>query len=311
MKTLVVVNPMSARGRTGRDWANLAPIYERALGDDVTCYLTTGPNEAPEVVRKALSEGTQRVVSVGGDGTNHEVVNGFFDPQSRAPIRQDAIFAFTAMGTGGDLARTFVPASDLEAQLDRIAQSSADGIDLIGCSYDSLDGGGWETSVNIASIGQGGDVCARVDDSPAKALGGGAPFLLASFESLVATRPWRVRLTIDDQPPREQAARNVIVANCRFHGGGMEVAPQAVPNDGILDLVIIGNLSRVAMLRMSRDIYRGRLQSHTGVTHEPIRKLKLELLPNERTMLLEMDGEARGYATVTFEVMPLALRVAR
>jgi diacylglycerol kinase (ATP) len=311
MKTLVVVNPMSAHGRTGREWSALAPRYERALGGDVTCHLTTAPGQAPHIVRKALAAGTERVVSIGGDGTNHEVVNGFFDPATRTAIREDAIFAFTAMGTGGDLARTFVAASELDAQLARIDQSPAERIDLIGCAYDSLDGGDWEISVNIASVGQGGDVCARVDDSPAKALGGGTPFLLASLESLVATRPWRVRLTVDDKPPREQAARNVIVANCRFHGGGMEVAPQASPDDGVLDLVVIGDLSRLAMLRMSRDIYRGRLQEHAGVSHEQMRKCKVELLPDERSMLLEMDGEARGFAPVTFEVMPSALRVAR
>ena len=311
MKTLVVVNPMSARGRTGQQWASLQPRYEQALGEQCHCHLTSASGEATEVVRRALQEGARRIVAVGGDGTNHEVVNGFFDPQTRAPIAADAIFAFTAMGTGGDLARTFVPATDLDAQLQRIAESEATPIDLIGCSFRSPSGDGWEVSINIASIGQGGDVCARVDNSPAKALGGSAPFFLSSLESLLATRPWGVKLTIDDKPPREQGARNVIVANCRFHGGGMEVAPQALPDDGELDLVIIGDLSRLKMMRLSRDIYRGKLQSHQGVTHERARKITVELLPGEPVMRMEMDGEPRGQAPVTFEVMPGALRVAR
>ncbi len=309
MKTLVLVNPKSAHGRTGREWPALQSKYERALSD-VTIHLTSAQGEAQQVVRAALAAGTERVVSVGGDGTNHEVVNGFFDPKTRTPINPEAVFAFTAMGTGGDLGRTLVPASDLEAQLHRIETGKGRQIDLVGCTYDSLHGRGWEVSINIASAGQGGHVCARVDASPAKVLGGSAPFLLASIESLVTTRPWRVRLTVDDKPPREQGARNVIVANCRFHGGGMEVAPQALPDDGLLDLVIIGDLSRLATMRMSRDIYRGRVQEHAGVTHERMRKLVVEPLANERTMLLEMDGEAQGFAPVTFEVMASVLHVA-
>lgn len=310
MKTLVVVNPMSARGRTGRLWPELQPRYEAILGD-TTVVLTERQGQAASVVSKALASGTKRVVSVGGDGTNHEVVNGFFDGQTRQPIAPDAVFGFTAMGTGGDLARTFIPATDVDAQLQRIADSDAQAIDLISCAYQSDRGPGWEVSINIASIGQGGDVCARVDNSPAKAIGGSAPFLLSSMESLVTTKPWRVSLTVDDQPPRVQGARNVIVANCKFHGGGMEVAPQAIPDDGVLDLVIIGNLSRLKMLRLSRDIYRGRLQEHTGVTWEPIKRLVVQTLPGERRMLMEMDGETGGYAPVTFEVMPGALRLAR
>lgn len=310
MKTLVVVNPMSAHGRTGRLWSELKPKYETAFAGAVI-HVTSGPNEATSVVRRALESGTERVVSVGGDGTNHEVVNGFFDPDRRVPIAPDAIFSFTAMGTGGDLGRTFVPATDLSAQLHRIATSDATKIDLIACTSTTDAGPLWELSVNIASIGQGGDVCARVDTSVAKSIGGGAPFLLASLESLVATKPWRVRLSINDRPAREQKARNVIVANCRFHGGGMEVAPQALPDDGELDLVVIGGLSRLAMVRLSRDIYRGKLQKHAGVTHERVKKLRVEVLPGERTMRLEMDGEARGVAPVTFEVLPKALRLAR
>ncbi len=310
MKTLVIVNPMSAKGKTGRDWPALQPRYEAALGD-TEVLVTQAAGQATDEVRKRLAADFSRVISVGGDGTNHEVVNGFYDPETRAQISPDAIFAFTARGTGGDLSRTFQPASDLDAELERIAQSDAARIDLVSCEYTLGSETRWEVSINIASVGQGGEVCARVDTSPAKALGGGTPFLLASLESLVGNRPWHVRLHVDDHAPREQKVRNVFVANCRFQGGGMEIAPQAQPDDGLLDLVIMGDLSRIATLRMSRDIYRGRMQEHAGVTHELIKRLRVETLPGEPEMLIEMDGEPRGQAPVTFEVLAAALRLAR
>ena len=183
MKTVVVVNPASARGRTGRLWPQLSARFRAALGE-LDVKLTTGPGQATELVRAALAAGTERIIAIGGDGTNHEVINGFFDADTHAPLNPDAIFAFCVSGTGGDFARTFPAASDIDAQLGSIANSPAHPIDLIGCTYTTTNGTGWEISNNIASIGQGGDVCARVDASTVTKRIGSSAFLISSMESL-------------------------------------------------------------------------------------------------------------------------------
>ena len=308
MKTLVVVNPTSGGGRTAALWRTLAPTADLLLSRPEVRQ-TRRSGEATEITRAALAQGFERIVALGGDGTCHEVVNGFFDPDSRAAIAPQAIFAFVRSGTGGDLARTFEQLDAPASQLKRIAASDATPIDVIGCSWRE-GGGGWEISVNIASVGQGGDVCKRVD-SRRKFLGGALPFAVATLESLAVTRPWRVELRFDDGPVEAHTVRNVVAANGRYHGGGMHIAPMAVPDDGEMDVVLLGALSRLQSLLSGPAIYRGQAHLRSGNSHRRCRKLTVATEAGQAPMLLEMDGEVRGTVPLTFELLPSALRLAR
>ena len=308
MRTLVIVNPASGGGRTGALWQELAPVAARLL-DRPEVHHTTRPGEATDTTRTALLDGVERVVALGGDGTCHEVVNGFFDPDRRVAVAPEAIFGFVRSGTGGDLARTFDMLDAPTAQLERIAGSEATPIDVIACQW-SEGGGGWEISVNIASVGQGGDVCQRVD-ARRKFFRGALPFAFATLESLAVTRPWRVELRLDDGPGQAHTVRNVVAANGRYHGGGMHVAPMAVPDDGVLEVVLIGDLSRLASLMTGPALYRGEVHLQSGNSHLRCQKLSVMPLPGQAPMLLEMDGEVRGTAPLTFELLPGALRLAR
>ena len=309
MKTMIIVNPVSAGGRTLQVWRALEDDMRERLGDfDV--HLTDHPRQATEVTRVALRGGYQRVIVVGGDGSCHEVVNGFFDPSTRAPIDGDAVFGFLRSGTGGDLARTFGMLGSLQEQADRIARSEATAIDVIGCSYQTESGEDWAVSVNIASVGQGGDVCTRVD-ARRKWVGGALPFALAALESLLVTTPWRIGLALDDGEERQVLARNVVAANCQYHGGGMQIAPMAVPDDGQLDLVVIGGLSRLRSSLAMRHIYKGRLHEQDGIDHSRASRVAVVPASGQAPMLLEIDGEVRGRGPVTFEVCHQAIRLAR
>lgn len=308
MKTLVLVNPASAAGRTGRDWSALEPTFRKHLGQfDV--HMTRAPGEATAIARAALAGDTERIVAVGGDGTNHEVVNGFFDPASRKPIRPRAIFGFVPRGTGGDFGRTFALGKDLDGVLARIAASPAQPIDLISCTFTTPDGLRWAVSINIASAGQGGDVVARVNRGP-KWPGGAVPFALAVVQGTWSLKPWRLRLVVDDGPAETVLLRNIGTANGQFQGGGMQVAPQARVDDGILELIAMEDVSPLNAARIGLAAYKGKAQDKEGVWHRSIRKVVVEPEPGQPAMLVELDGEQPGVAPVTFEVMPGALRLA-
>ncbi len=304
MKTLVIVNPASGGGRTGALWEELSQSAKRLL-DQPAVHRTSGPGEATQVVRDALRAGVQRVIALGGDGTCHEVVNGFFDPETIAAIAPEALFGFVRSGTGGDLARTFEQLDAPGAQVERIAAGVGRPIDIIACDW-TRDGGGREVSVNIASVGQGGDVCRRVD-ARRKFFRGALPFAFATLESLAVTRPWRVELRLDDGPPETHTVRNVVAANGRYHGGGMHIAPMAQPDDGFLEVVLIGAQSRTRSLLTGPALYRGEAHTLAGNSHRQCRKLSVTPSQGQAPMLLEMDGEVRGAAPVTFEMIPGAL----
>lgn len=306
MPTLVVYNPASSAGRTRKRWKALAPQVHAAL-DDVRVHETTGPGDATFAVREALRSGPHHVLCMGGDGTNHEVINGFFEPGARTPIAPEATFSFLVSGTGGDLGRTFPVAHDAGALLTRIAQNDHSPLDLIGCTFTADDQSEqFEMSVNIASLGMGGWVCRRVDRRPKKGIPADALFFFTSLEALFKTRPFPVVIRVDDGEERQVSMRNVVVANARFHGGGMEIAPEAQTDDGELDLVVSGAFKPLPMVWASRLMYRGRGHEHPLINMERARRV--EIRPVAGDVFLEMDGEAMGRAPVTFEVLPGVLR---
>lgn len=307
MKTIVVVNPTSAGGRTGRNWSRWRASFERHLGS-FELAITSRSGEATDIAREALRAGVDRIVSVGGDGTNHEIIAGFFDPATRQAIRPEARFAFVPCGTGSDLARTLAVPKDLDAQLVAIAASSGHAIDLAGCTFQTANGPTWQPLVNIASVGQGGDLVQRVGQWK-RFMRGGLPFILAGIQGAVTIKPWLVQLRIDGGEPMPTLVRNLTICNGRFNGGGMEPAPQAQIDDGALELVGLGKTSALRSISIGLSSYKGQMQNAPEVWHRRIRTVDIEPVPGQPPMLLELDGEQPGFAPARFEVLPRALLV--
>jgi diacylglycerol kinase family enzyme len=161
MKTLAVINPRSAGGRTGRD-AELIARRLAEISGPLTVALTSGPLDAARITTRALLEGFERIVAVGGDGTINEVVNGFF--HEGEVINPEAELSLLNMGTGGDFRKTFEMGAGLEPSLQRIAEGMARRID-VGClSFVSPEGqSGKRYFANIASFGLSGEVVDRVN----------------------------------------------------------------------------------------------------------------------------------------------------
>ncbi|MHB8572351.1 MAG: diacylglycerol/lipid kinase family protein [Candidatus Dormibacteria bacterium] len=302
MNTVLVVNPASAGGATARDW----PALEAALGAaglDFETRFTAGRGDATRICAEALGRGATTVVAVGGDGTLNEVANGFF--RDGVPVAPGARIGLLPRGTGGDFRRTLNLPDDPRAVALLLASGSTR---LIDCGRVSFLGPGGEPGervfVNIADLGIGGEVVQRVERL--KWLGGRAGFQLASLLTLMGYRNRRVALEADGEAI-DTVAQSVVVANCRYFGGSMEVAPMADPSDGWLDLVILGDLGRLESMRRMGSIYRGQHIGQPRVTHRRVRALTVRC--SER-LLLDVDGEQPGMAPASFTVMPSALRVA-
>lgn len=307
MKTVVIVNPRSGGGRTARHWDAWKPRFDSYLGAHEVAF-TGAPGDGTHIAREALRAGADRIVSVGGDGTNHEVVCGFFDPSTHAPIRREARFGFVACGTGSDLARTLIGPRGIDGQLARIAASPGRAIDVIGCSFEGEHGPRWQVCVNAASVGQGGDLVQRVGRWK-RMMRGGLPFVLAGIEGAVHVKPWLVQLRLDGGEAVPTVLRNLTICNGRFQGGGMQVAPQATLDDGRFELVGIGNVSALRSVWIGLAAYRAKMQHMPEVWHRTVRTAEVLPAPGQPPMRIEIDGEASGRAPVTFETLPGALLV--
>lgn len=300
-----VVNPRSANGRTGKAWPEIRALAEKALGEASFAF-TERQWHACELARTAIKDGFELIVSVGGDGTNNEVVNGFFEQGK--PVNPEAVLAVVCSGTGSDLIKTLKIPRDYHEAVPMLAGLSAKPTDVGRMTLRSHEGKDIRRYfINIASFGVGGEVDERVNRT-SKALGGKASFLWASLLGSLAYKNKTVSIRVDGGEPFERRIFLAAVGNGQFFGAGMRVAPAAAVDDGLFDLAILGDFSFFEQLKLMGSIYKGEHLNLPKV--EIMRARKVEADSSER-VLLDVDGEQPGTLPATFEIMPSAIKVKR
>lgn len=302
-KTYVVVNPHSSNGRTAHRWPELKQLIQEKTGPFDHVF-TAHPRQATDLTREALSRGYEMIVSVGGDGTHHEVVNGFFD--GKTPVQPQACMAILTSGTGGDFRKTFGLAPGPEAGLPALQGRRVRPIDIGWFSYMGNDGTPREGFfLNILSFGIGGLVDHMVNNTT-KALGGKTSFFIGTLRAFLKYKAQTVRLRLDEGEERETSIHNIAVANGRFFGGGMQVAPEAVPDDGQFDIVGFEGMSTGGFLSLANRIYSGTHIGRPGVTHTRARIVEAH---SSQEVLLDVDGEQEGRLPIRIELLPQAIRL--
>jgi diacylglycerol kinase (ATP) len=296
-KTVFLVNPASANGSTGRRWPEIAN-RAAAAGLSADALFSSAPGELTELARRAADDGAELLVVVGGDGSVNEVVNGIAG-------REGIELAMIARGTGWDFARSL----GLPRRVDEAVAVATAGrirtIDLGRVTYRPWAGGeAHSLFANVASVGMSGAIAQRANDTT-KALGGKVSYVWATLAVFARWRNTEVEVAIDGQTRRARM-HDVIVANGPFFGGGMKICPDAKPDDGAFDVLLIGDLTKRDLLFTLPKTFRG--------THLP--HPKAELIRGERVSVdapgplpIELDGEQPGTTPATFEVVPQALRV--
>jgi YegS/Rv2252/BmrU family lipid kinase len=252
------------------------------------------------------------VIAVGGDGSIHEVANGLM--QARALGAAATRLGIIGQGTGGDFCKTL----GLEHRLDQycavIARGAARRIDVGKVSYRTHDGAPAEAYfINILSAGIGGLVD-RIVSETSKALGGTLAYFRASVRGLVESAVGRLRCSITlegETRTVELSTRNIAICNGRFFGSGMQVAPMAELDDGLLEVIDLGDAPRLRFAMVSTRMYTGAHIRHPDVHHFRCERIALELLNQDADdrFLLDVDGEPLGRLPITITVEPRALEV--
>lgn len=309
MKPLLVVNPTSGGGATGRTFGAMRGTIERALGP-VEVAMTERPGHAHDLAREGALAGHPLVIAVGGDGTLHEVVNGLMQAKAGAygTKGDETRIGLIAQGTGGD----FRKALDLEHRLDKYLEALRSGRERP-LDVGKFTGGGktGHYFVNILSVGMGGLVDRYVADA-SRMLGGTVAYFGASLKALVNAKLGHVKCTVTHEGKTEEhQLRSFMIAICngRYFGSGMKIAPMAEIDDGALDLVALGATSKLGFAMNSRGVYTGAHIGQPGTVHLCGQKITLDLANEDaRDMfLLDVDGEPMGSLPLTVEVVPKAL----
>jgi YegS/Rv2252/BmrU family lipid kinase len=308
MKTKVVINPYSANGTTAAQWGDKSALLKQKIGN-FDAELTTRPREATIIVQKALQNGYQRIIGVGGDGTVNEVVNGFF--QDGKPINSDVVFSFIMTGTGGDFRKTVGISRNIDEAISQLANGTIKKIDIGKMKYTTFEG--TEEQVyfdNIASFGMSGVVDQIANTSFVskftKKVGGTFAFFCASFLALLSYKNKTVQLDIDGKVYENITIRVVSMANGQYFGGGMWIAPKAVIDDGLLEVVVLGDLSRFRSVLLQSKVYKG---DHLGVKDVFRFQGRKIIATSNEEVIVEADGEPFGRLPATFEILPQAINL--
>jgi len=308
MKTFLVVNPMSANGRTGRQFPEISSALRNGIGEFEHAF-TTRSGEATDLARKAIKDGFERIVAVGGDGSINEVVNGFFEDGKA--INPSAALGIIPRGTGGDFRKSFGWTTELADAVKRLAQPDVAPLDVGQLEFlDARGKSALRYFVNVASCGISGKVDDEVNNSSFKGLGGGTlSFKLASLKALLSYANKPVKLSFDDGPEeRVDALTCLAVGNGQFFGGGMWICPQAKPDDGIFDVTIWERFGLKDFALRQGAIYNGQHLKLSGVRNL---RAKRVTATSDVEVLLDVDGEQPGRLPATWQVLPGAIRINR
>lgn len=304
---LVIVNPASAGGVTRRAWPSIAAELRRHFGPFESAF-TERESGASVIAEQEARSGRRFIIACGGDGTISETADGIL--RSGA----DAEIGLLPSGTGGDFRRTLrMPTRAADAAM-ALRRGATRRIDAGRVKYIIEGGEVMRHFVNVASFGMGGDVIRRVKENRflgtgiSRLLGGRASFAASALRAALEFEKPRVRVSLDGGPEAKITVTNFCVANARYFGGGMRVAPTASLSDGLLDAVSIGDLSTVSILFNSYRVYLGTHLGMEEVHHARVRRVEARPV-DESDVRLEIDGELAGLLPATFEVLPEALRI--
>lgn len=260
--------------------------------------LSEYPGHLAEAARDA---GDRLLVVVGGDGTMNEVVNG--------AAGTNAEIAILPNGTGQDFGRTHAIPTGFDDAVRVALDGEVRPVDIGRVTVAGPGGDDTRYFANVGSAGMSGSVARRAN-SMSKRLGGRATFFSALTREFLAWQNTEVTVRLDGDPTnssvRRGAMHDVIVAIGRWHGGGMKLAPDASQDDGLFDVIFIGDVNKLDFLTTAPKLYNGKYLSHPKVDHARSATVTIDAA---EPLPVEVDGEPAGTTPAQFEVVPAAIRI--
>lgn len=304
---LVVVNPKASIGKCEKDWPEIKQLLtnEHIDFDFVT---TEYKGHAIQLVRDMITEkGYRKIISVGGDGTNNEIINGIFT-QQRFPTTEITM-GVIPVGTGNDWRRTFGFPENYPQLVEVIKKGRIFPHDVGKVMYYN-DGDVQERYfLNAAGTGLDEMVCNKTNQLKEAGKGGTVRYLLSTIHSILSFKCVRVQIEVDDAIVFDDSILSLSIGNCKFNGGGMMMMPKAVPDDGLFDITAIKKLGLVKFATNLKNLYDGSFADKLKeVSLYRGKKIKVVSIPSHK-LLLETEGETLTNSPFVFEMLPKAINM--
>lgn len=295
----LIVNPAAGAGRTAKKWPAIKERLKN-IGLRFENDLTEAPGHAIELAKSAVSKGYKLIVSVGGDGTINEIVNGIY---ATGHIK-DVILGIIGTGTGSDYIRTIGVSPDYQEACEHLLHPQTKLVDLGIVEYRNNGNSHKRLFANFAGMGFDAEVV-KTTTRKFKSLGSKPSYLMGLLSTFLCYKNKTIRLKIDGHEEVRKIC-TIVMSNGKYGGGSMMVAPEADPGDGLFDVIIIGDISKPDLLWSLPRIYKGTHLTHPKVTLK--RAKEVEIYP-ESLMSVQADGELLGEAPASFSVLSSTLSI--
>jgi YegS/Rv2252/BmrU family lipid kinase len=299
---MVIVNPNAGSGKGRKDWDRIAALLEKG-NIQFSAKFTTEKGQATVFTGESIKAGYRKIISVGGDGTLNEVVNGVFTQDTCSP--KEIVLAMIPVGTGNDWGRMFSIPLVYEGAVAVIKAHNTMLHDIGLISYYEGSEQHKRYFINIAGVGFESVVVRKTNKQKDKGRSNNAIYLYNLLSSLITYRNTLSDIIVDGEKSSGKVF-SINVGNGRYCGGGMRQTPEALPDDGLLDITVIKGMGKLEIIRNLKILYDGTILSHPKVDGYRAKSLRIE---SESILYAEADGESLGHTPAEFSIIPSAIKI--
>ncbi len=292
-RATVIVNPAAAGGRAADVWAKKNKYFKKEFSVFNELY-TTKATDALNFARKTVEAGYDYIISVGGDGTVNEVINGMLAAENKKTR-----LIIYPLGTGSDLSRTLKLSANIEDFISLIKREESRNIRVVEAEYINFQNQQEKRFfINIADCGMGAEVAKKLNESQ-KTLDGSLNYLLKIFQTLFAYKNREVKVVADGNLIYQGKLNSAIIAHGNYFGGGIKIAPEADLFSNKINLVLLKNFSKLGIIFNLIKGYKGNHLGHPLVESHLVEKIEITAL---ESVELELDGESVGSSNAKFKI---------
>lgn len=299
----VIVNPVAGSGRGLIDFPQISRLLRN---DDIRhdAVFTEHKHHATELTVTAANQGYRKIIVIGGDGTLNEVVNGLFIQKAVEP--REMLLAVIAVGTGNDWVRTFGIPQHYSEAIRAIREERSFLQDVGTVTYTESHYTQTRYMANVAGLGFDAHVISTFNHLKMKGYKGGWMYLYSILKSYFRYKSSGARIWVDDEVVFNDLMFSLAIGICKYNGGGVQQLPNALADDGLLDLTIIRPVHWWHIVFRLKKLFNGDIYQIGHVIHAQGRKVKIEAAP---LIQLEADGELMGGTPVEVNIRQRAIRV--
>ena len=300
---IAVINPNAGGGRVAKEW----PLLSNMLKDRGFSFeevFTTHRYHAVELVIYSLKRGFRNFISVGGDGTLHEIVNGIFY-QKEVPVSEITMAVLPA-GSANDWTRMYRIPKDYDKAIETVLEGRTVMQDVARVEYSQAGVRNSRYMVNVAGVGLDANICLRCNASKDKGKSGDLAYVKAAFKALVSRTSTPTKVVVDGRSFFSGKMFSIAFGIGKYSGGGMMQVPDAVADDGLVNLMVARKVSKIKFLLLFKQLFKGTIYNIKEVTHKTASRVTVITRRPDR---VEIDGEVVGTTPMNLEVLPRALRI--